>query len=147
LRIGKLKVNRKAVSPVIATLLMIAIAVAASILVYVWSMGIIGTLQTAGGEQTKEQVILEAYDWTDPDKLVLYLRNTGSTDVTIAGVYVGGKDYSPATGVPISLGGEAKSIEISTSDLDVTAGQSVIVKIVTKTGAVFSYAVVKGRAG
>jgi flagellin-like protein len=64
LRIGKLKVNGKAVSPVIATLLMIAIAVAAAILVYVWSMGLVGTLQGTGGQQTREQLIMEAYDAT-----------------------------------------------------------------------------------
>ncbi|MEM2122278.1 MAG: archaellin/type IV pilin N-terminal domain-containing protein [Candidatus Bathyarchaeia archaeon] len=147
MRLGKIRVGRRAVSPVIATLLMIAIAVAASILVYVWSMGIIGTLQTAGGEQTKEQVILEAYDWTDPDKLVLYVRNTGSTDVTIAAVYVGGSDCSPNAGVPLDLGGDSDKIEIDSGLPEIAPGQSVTVKIVTKTGAVFSYSVVKGRAG
>jgi len=55
------KLNRKAISPVIATLLMIAIAVAASILVYVWSMGLVGSLQGTGGQQTREQLIMEAY--------------------------------------------------------------------------------------
>ena len=59
--------NEKGVSPVIAVLLMIAIAVAAAILVYVWSMGIIGTLTGGGGQQVKEQVILTRINGTPPD--------------------------------------------------------------------------------
>jgi len=55
----KLMANRKAVSPVIATLLVIAIAVAAALLVYVWAMGLIGGLQTGGGEQVTEQITLD----------------------------------------------------------------------------------------
>lgn len=47
--------DEKGVSPVIAVLLMIAIAVAASILVYVWSMGLIGTLTTGGGSRQENK--------------------------------------------------------------------------------------------
>ncbi|MEM2962583.1 MAG: archaellin/type IV pilin N-terminal domain-containing protein, partial [Candidatus Bathyarchaeia archaeon] len=74
MRLGKIRVGRRAVSPVIATLLMIAIAVAAAILVYVWSMGLVGTLQGGGGKQTTEQIILEAYDATKSNEWTLYLR-------------------------------------------------------------------------
>ena len=56
--------NNRAVSAVIATLLLIAIAVAAAIIVYVFSIGLLGGLQTSGGQQVKQQVIMEAYDWT-----------------------------------------------------------------------------------
>ncbi|HID16824.1 TPA: hypothetical protein EYP26_00870, partial [Candidatus Bathyarchaeota archaeon] len=65
MKIGKHKISRKAISPVIAVLLMIAIAVAAAILVYTWSMGLVGSLQGTGGQQTREQIVLEAYDARD----------------------------------------------------------------------------------
>ena len=41
-RITKIKRSVRAISPVIATLLMIAIAVAASFVVYAWVIGYIG---------------------------------------------------------------------------------------------------------
>jgi len=69
---------------------MIAIAVAAAILVYVWSMGLIGTLTTGGGSQTREQVIVDAYAWNATGDMTLYLRNVGSAEVILDAVYVGG---------------------------------------------------------
>src|SRR3989337_1042901 len=89
--------NNKAVSQVIAALLLIAIAVAAAILLYVFSIGLLGSLGTGGGQQTKEQLIMEAYNWdlTTGD-LQLTLRNVGpaaingdTTDVFVNGISQG----------------------------------------------------------
>jgi flagellin-like protein len=139
------KLNRKAISPVIATLLMIAIAVAASILVYVWSMGLVGSLQGTGGQQTREQLIMEAYVATT-SPLTLYIRNVGPTTSVIAAVYVegisanfGGIDsYTPgATGTLTISPGTGQTL---------TVGVAYTVKIVTASGAVFSYSIIYGRA-
>ena len=142
--------SKKAISPVIAVLLMVAIAVAASILVYVWSMGLVGALQGTGGQQTREQLIVEAYNaktfpWT------LYIRNVGPTNVQVSAVYV--------EGVTANFGGATTLIPGATGSLTLTfatgtgAGQVSInpgaaytVKIVTTSGAVFSYSVIAGRA-
>jgi flagellin-like protein len=148
LRIGKLKVNRKAVSPVIATLLMIAIAVAAAILVYVWSMGLVGTLQGTGGQQTREQLIVEAYDATDlasPYVWTLYIRNVGPTTSTIAAVYVEGKAGTPG-GVTSFNPGVSGGLTITFSAPTPASGAAYTVKVVTVSGAVFSYSVIAGRA-
>ena len=144
MRLGKLKVKRKAVSPVIATLLMIAIAVAAAILVYVWSMGLVGTLQGTGGQQTREQLILEAYDATGTATWTLYVRNVGPTNSTISAVYV--------EGTPVTVGGTTSltpgaSGTVTLTNLpSTTSGAAYTVKIVTSSGAVFSYSVIAGRA-
>ena len=55
--------NNRAVSEIIAALLLIAIAVAAAVLLYVFSIGLLGSLGSSGGQQTKEQVIMEAYNF------------------------------------------------------------------------------------
>jgi flagellin-like protein len=140
---GKFRLNRKAVSPVIAVLLMIAIAVAAAILVYVWSMGLIGTLQTGGGQQVREQVELDAYDWkTTAGTLNLYLRNVGSTDVSVAAVYVEGvQDWTGASVISIH---SLITLGVSTGT-SLTSGAAYTIKVVTVTGAVFSFACVYGR--
>ena len=147
MRIGKLKINRKAVSPVIATLLMIAIAVAASILVYVWSMGLVGTLQGTGGQQTREQLIMEAYDATDTT-WKLHLRNVGPTSITVSAVYIEGK---PAASNATAIGSISPSQKVTLgvtlpSGFTPTSGAAYTVKVVTASGAVFSYSVIAGRA-
>ena len=150
MRIGKMKFNRRAVSPVIATLLMIAIAVAASILVYVWSMGLIGTLQAGGGEQTKEQLIMEAYAWPDDgdDDLTLYLRNVGSQTVVTDRLYINDDDgdiQSDATTVSFTPN-EQNSVVFTLATGDFTPGVSYTVKVVTASGAIFTFSVIRGRA-
>ncbi len=67
--------KRKAVSPVIATLLLIAIAVAAAIIVYSFVTGLVGGLSTGGGSN---QVALAAAFSSTGNVVVLTLKNTGS---------------------------------------------------------------------
>src|SRR3989337_3533051 len=57
--------SNRAVSQVIAALLLIAISVAAAILLYVFSIGLLGSLGTGGGQQVKAQLITEAYNSVD----------------------------------------------------------------------------------
>lgn len=44
--------NNHAVSDIIAALLLIAIAVAAAVLLYIFSIGLLGSLGSSGGQQT-----------------------------------------------------------------------------------------------
>jgi len=142
LRIGKFRVSKKAVSPVIATLLMIAVAVAASVIVYVWSAGLLGTLMGGGGAQVKEQVILEAFVWTDPTKITLYLRNVGSSEVHVAAIYVGGTQVTTgAYTIPVKAATSVGPLTTVAS-----SGTAYVVKIVTDTGAVFSFSCIAGTA-
>jgi flagellin-like protein len=146
MRFGKLRVNGRAVSPVIATLLMIAIAVAAAILVYVWSMGLVGTLQGTGGQQTREQLIMEAYDATSSTSWKLYIRNVGPASISVTAVYVEGVPaaFSLNPTGPISPGNSA-TLTV-TVPITPASGAAYTVKIVTSSGAVFSYSVIAGRA-
>ena len=145
---GKFRLNRKAVSPVIATLLMIAIAVAAAILVYVWSMGLIGGLQTGGGQQVREQIMLDEYTWTAQGAITGIVRNVGNAKVEVAAVYVEGHTAEftllPTTMDPLSI----SSLSVSSIEgFTPTSGVAYTLKIVTKTGGVFSYSVIFGHGG
>jgi len=146
--------TRKGVSPVIAVLLLIAIAVATGILVYVWVTGLAGTLQQSGGQQVTEQVELLAYDWSSTDTLTLHLKNTGGIDVVIEKVYIDGEDVSSSVTEPGEFSSSGLTLSVgSTNHIKITnltgytAGTSHIVKIVTKTGGVFTFTVVAGRSG
>ena len=148
MKIGKFRVSKKAVSPVIATLLMIAVAVAASVIVYVWSAGLLGTLMGGGGAQVKEQIIVEAYDWGTLGSLKLYIRNVGSTEVTIAQVYVGGAQCSTSWNPVMPLAPKGSSTgTVTISGMTATGGTAYTVKIVTNTGGVFSFSCIAGSAG
>lgn len=140
--------NKKAVSPVIATLLMIAIAVAASILVYVWSIGLIGTLQTGGGQQTREQIELDAYDWSVPTGLVLHLRNVGSSAITVDAIYIQGVQAATSlTNVlNVQSGAVAVSISVPSTGVTYASGAAYTVKVVTASGGVFTFSCICGHA-
>ena len=145
----ELRSNKKGVSPVIAVLLMIAIAVAAAILVYVWSMGLIGTLTTGGGQQVREQVILDSYRWpTSPGTLTLYLRNVGSAEVKVDAIYIAGNSTTIAGTKVLPVQGPAQEITVTPlGGTSYTSGVAYTIKIVTKTGGIFSYSVIYGSSG
>jgi len=84
--------KRAGVSPVIATLLLIVIAVAAAVLAYIWIIGYQGTLtQQASTAQLQERIKIEAVEYTGTS-LKVYVRNIGDVKVNISAVYV----YDPS---------------------------------------------------
>lgn len=146
MRIGKFKLSRRAVSPVIATLLMIAIAVAASIIVYVWSIGLLGGLMGSGGSQTKEQLIMEAYTWTTSTALTFTLRNVGSAPLVVAAVYLGGINQNAATS-SVAIGTSVAFSLTVVSPGSFTPGAAYTLKVVSSTGGVFAFSVIQGSSG
>jgi flagellin-like protein len=86
--------NRKGISTILAALLLIAIAVAAAILLYVFAMGLMTTATQNGGVSIfTDQVTLESYNWPTGTTLTLTLRNIGSTTLNLASAdyYVNGQ--------------------------------------------------------
>ena len=80
----KLRKNIKAISPIISVLLMIAIAVVASLVVYAWVMGYIG-YQTG---KTGDSVVIQSVNWNPEANppagsypLSIYLQNIGTTTI------------------------------------------------------------------
>jgi archaellum component FlaF (FlaF/FlaG flagellin family) len=146
--------NNRAVNQVIAALLLIAIAVAAAILLYVFAIGLLGSLGSSGGQQTKEQLIMESYNWafgSPPGSITLTVRNVGSASIDAGhtDIFVNGNLIS---------GGLAGCLQVltptqscTTSALTVPggagsyiAGAAYPLKLVTPDGGVFSYSVIAG---
>jgi flagellin-like protein len=96
--------QQKGISPIIATLLLIAIAVAASIIVYVFVNSLAGGLTQGGGAQTTERLQMQSYNFALSPPVVnsgtacgctgqvleLFLLNSGSATTTISSVYFDG---------------------------------------------------------
>jgi flagellin-like protein len=149
MKIAGKKLSKKAVSPVIATLLMVAIAVAASILVYVWAMGLIGALEGQGGQQTKQQLIMVAYKAAaTAGPWELHVRNVGNSKMTIASAYVNGTLTTLTGDVTYGLifpPGAAGTITLGGLPGGLIPGTAYTIKVATLDGAIFTYSVIAGR--
>jgi flagellin-like protein len=76
--------SKKAISPILATLLLIVIAVAAIVVTYAWVMTYMSSATSQAGILLKEDNV----NWPS-GKIVIAVRNTGTSDATIDKVYVG----------------------------------------------------------
>jgi flagellin-like protein len=97
----KIRKNVKAISPIIATLLLIAIAVVAALVTYAWVMGYIGTTTNKVGDTIQIQSLS---DQNSNSYLTVYVENVGTNPVTFNSpcVYINGQ---AATGLVMSAGG------------------------------------------
>ena len=141
--------NNRGVSQVIAALLLIAISVAAAILVYVFSIGLLGSVQSAGGQQAKQQVIMEAYNWNPNTTLTLTVRNVGPANAQFADVFIAGRKQTSVTFNPVSgivAVGSSGTITITPLVGSYSSGVAYAIKVVTIDGAVFSYSAVCGQS-
>ena len=85
----KFRKNAKALSPVIATIILIAVTVAVSVVVAAW----MGAL-TIGFMGNAEQVSITNAQYVNSTAVTVSVQNTGSGTVTITNAYV---DGNPAT--------------------------------------------------
>jgi flagellin-like protein len=138
--------NNRAVSQVIAALLLIAIAVAAAILLYVFAIGLLGSLGSGGGQQTKEQVIMEGYNFVGGSILSVTLRNVGPATVGMskADYFINGVSVTPGTACQDLTPTASCQLSLTYSGSSLVNGAAYPFKIVTPEGGVFSYSVIAG---
>jgi flagellin-like protein len=77
--------SKKGITPVLATLLLIVIAVATIVVTYAW----ITIYMSSAGTQAGVMLNIDAISWPNNTSIVLYVRNTGTSDATISAVYIG----------------------------------------------------------
>lgn len=155
--------RRRAVSPIIATLLLIAIAVAAAIIVYVFVNSLAGNLTGQGGQQVADQVSMDAYTFSTLTSPIMVLRDVGSTTVVISYVYYDGNLCQTVTGTtcdtPAFASGTCTTGATSTCTSGqytqltltlptaATSGTSNLIRVVTSDGGTFTFTVIAGRSG
>lgn len=131
---------------------MIAIAMAAGVLLYGFSMGLFGIFATGGGQQVKEQLILEAYNWSGSETIIGALKNVGQAAIDVGKTDVFLNGMQVATGLGGSCNVVLNPSNTCNFDLGVPAGSWVPgviypLKLVSPAGGVFSYGVMSGAAG
>jgi archaeal type IV pilus assembly protein PilA len=126
--------NTKAISPVIATLLMIAIAVVASLVTYAWVMGYMSFTTNKTGLSIQIQSVSNSTTGA-----VVYVENIGSGQVTFKDpcVYVNGQAFSTnATLAPNLAVGSTVGLQLSGTPF-LNYGQTYTIKV-TSTDGTFS---------
>ena len=132
--------NRKGISPLIATLLLIAIAVAASVLTYSWVMSMIGS-QSA---QAQTQVRVDAVTWiphgaqTAGSLYNVTIRNTGSIAAQLESISIRPNtsgsvafSYPVSKSIPVS---SALTVKVTGVSPVMTPNTSYVVRVTTNTG-------------
>jgi archaeal type IV pilus assembly protein PilA len=137
--IRKFRKNTRAISPVIATLLMIAIAVVASLVTYAWVMGYMNFTTEKTGKSIQIQSVSYA---SATHTFTVYVQNVGDSDLQFSSanfMFVNGGAAgsqtiaSGTTGNPATLAkGNTATL---TGTMTLTAGvQSVTIKVTTMDG-------------
>ncbi|HEX9261318.1 MAG TPA: archaellin/type IV pilin N-terminal domain-containing protein [Candidatus Bathyarchaeia archaeon] len=118
--------SRKALSPVVASIILIAVTVAVSIAVAAW----MGAL-SVGFMQTEQLSITNAQ--FSGGNIVLAVRNTGTSNVTITSATVNGDDVTVNTMIPANTAGSV------TVPYPTTSGNSYQIKLLSAKGTWFPY--------
>jgi len=103
--------RRKAISPVIATLLLILIAIAASILVYIWVTGYTTSATATEATQLKERIKVDAVGAKQVnasgdyyDVISVFVKNIGEVRTNVSSIYI----YDNKGEVVVSVTGISK---------------------------------------
>ena len=79
--------NKKGIDTILAALLMVVIVVVASVMVYAWSTGLLGTLLVQPNVG-KEALTMDTFAFPNNNNVTLTLRNAGTVAVTFSSYYV-----------------------------------------------------------
>ncbi len=132
--IRKIKKNSKALSPVVASIILIAVTVAVSVVVAAWMGGM-----TIGLMGTAEQGTITNPDLSTPTQVIATVQNTGQAPIIISAGYVNGvvalSDHEYGTSAATLAKGQSVSFTLETDPvLALTSGQQVTVKFTTQKG-------------
>ena len=114
--------SRKGISPVIATVILVAVAITVSVSVAYWMGGISSLYTRLEKIEVQSATATKAADGSYT--ITLACKNTGSADATIDSVFINGKPLSQYPGVPVGV-----TSSIVGSGTSVVAGDSATVTV------------------
>jgi hypothetical protein len=151
--------NKKGINTILAALLMVVIVVVASVMVYAWSTGLLGTLLVQPNVG-KEALNMDSNSFSTNNTVVsVFIRNSGSVGVTLQSYYVkdsSGNSYQYGTwsGPTIAVNAvNPTNFQINTScggncvltgsAFTFTTGNSYTVLVVTSRNNQFTFSVTR----
>jgi len=136
-RFAKLRRDVRALSPIFAVLLLIAIAVIAGIIIYMYTSGYLATM-LGGGTAGQEKVAIEAVS-VSGNTVTLYCKTTGGGPVTITDVIL--RDAAGNTLATVAAGGtttlQPGVLSAVTATFTLTSGNTYTAALVSRDGNQF----------
>ncbi len=156
--IRKLLRNKKGIDTILAALLMVVIVVVASVMVYAWSTGLLGSLLVTP-QTGKEALSLENTSFTNGTYTSLFIRNTGTASVSFVTYYVKDSNqnqYSRTTWTgaptnqavnalvttPINIGAQC-GCSLSGTAFTFQPGNSYTVVVITSRNNQFTFTIIR----
>jgi flagellin-like protein len=139
------KIARRAVSPVLATLMMVAVAVALSVIIFTWSQGFLSqTGEAAAGQQASQNIaaqsgiLIESATFSS-NSVDVTVRNVGKVTVTLGRYYItqssGGTTNYYSDDISDTLPpASATTITLTPTGASFASGDIVTIKITTTAG-------------
>uniref|UniRef100_A0A7J2U4M5 Flagellar biosynthesis protein FlaG n=1 Tax=Ignisphaera aggregans TaxID=334771 RepID=A0A7J2U4M5_9CREN len=136
----------KGVSPIIATIILVLIAIAAGVMLWLWVSGFI-TSTPAQQPALNERIKIDAVNISNSkSKLSIYVRNIGSTNVNITAAYILTTSntaiaYQTYRNVTI-LPGQVTTIDMNIptdASANIKSGYAYVAKVVTANGVEATY--------
>ncbi|MGC9346430.1 MAG: archaellin/type IV pilin N-terminal domain-containing protein [Candidatus Bathyarchaeales archaeon] len=135
----KILKSKKALSPVVASIILIAVTVAVSIAVAAWMGALTFTFMTT------EQIDIRHISWTPSTDFTLTVYNTGTSPVTITQVLVNNVDKTSVSNIPTNgltvPEGDSRQINVNYNYVN---GTSYEIVLITSKGNRFSKTFVGG---
>ncbi len=131
----------RGISPVVATALLVLIAIATAAILYLWVSGAASS-QLGGEEVLYERIKIDAVQYDDTNnRVIIYVHNIGETPVTISAAYVINATGTVAQDTTLSQSlnpGDIIQVQVSaTLDPGIYT-----VKVVTENGVEATYTLV-----
>jgi flagellin-like protein len=142
-KITKIRRSVRAISPVIAVLLMIAIAVVASLVAYAWVIGLIGNTTTTA---SNSMLIQSTGHTSDTNTVVVYVQNVGqgtlelrqAESVYFNGILMNIDSSSPALSDGLTTFSPGATASLTTN-YPYTANEKLKIKVVATDGTFAEY--------
>ena len=143
--------SRKALSPVIATVILVSVTIVVAVSVAYWMGSIAGTYTRFEKVEIPTAYANKVNDWTGDGNspwggqsvacggwnVTFVLKNSGSADATIDNLFINGKPYTQFTNVTVRWyenGATAFYPQNGTLSLTVNAGGTATIDILVRTG-------------
>ena len=137
---AKLRRDVRALSPIFAVLLLIAIAVIAGIIIYMYTSGYLATMM-GGGTAGQEKVAIESVQAVSTASVSIWAKSTGGGPVVIQDVVIrdaAGNTVAVSTlAAAVTLLADGTLASIPVTGLSLISGQTYTAALVSKAGNQF----------
>jgi flagellin-like protein len=137
MKFTKLLRSKKAISPIFATLILIAIAVIAGIVVYMFTSGTMSSM-TGGGTAGQEKIAIVAVE-PGTGAADVYAKSTGGTDVVIDGAVIkdSGGNTVDVVAATATLDADGTTLPVTVTSAALTSGDVFTITLTSERGGTF----------